>query len=65
MQLADGMMANMHKMHSADVALTYARGYAAPTGGCLTYHYVTYHNGSRLVPERDVAFFYHNDATWF
>jgi hypothetical protein len=26
----------MHKMHSADVALTYAREYAAPTCGCLT-----------------------------
>jgi hypothetical protein len=34
MQLADGMMADMH---SADVALTYARDYAAPTGGCLTF----------------------------
>jgi hypothetical protein len=33
MQLADGMMADMH---SADVALMYARDYAAPTGGCLT-----------------------------
>jgi hypothetical protein len=36
MQLINGMMAYMHKVHSADVALTYARGYAAPTGGCLT-----------------------------
>jgi hypothetical protein len=36
MQLINSMMANMHKMHSADVALTYARDYAAPTGGCLT-----------------------------
>ena len=26
----------MPGMHSADVALTYARGYAAPTIGCLT-----------------------------
>jgi hypothetical protein len=36
MQLADGMMANMHKMQSAAVALTHAQGYAAPTGDCMT-----------------------------
>jgi hypothetical protein len=36
MQLINGMIANMHKMHSADVALMYARDYAAPTGGCPT-----------------------------
>jgi hypothetical protein len=36
MQLANDMMANMHKMYGADVALTHAQGHAAPTGGYVS-----------------------------
>jgi hypothetical protein len=36
MHLVSDMVASMHKMHNAEVALTYARGHAAPTGGGLT-----------------------------